>query len=73
MKIAFLMIFMKSLAEELDEITYDYSIENKGKTHMLIVEFPEPCDEECFLIALKAYFKAQNENLQRCYAGIGYN
>lgn len=49
----------------MDEIIVDYSIENKGRTHILVVEFPDSCDEESFLISLKAYLRAQSENLRR--------
>lgn len=57
----------------VDEVTFDYTIEGKGKTHILIVEFPEACDEECFLITLKAYLRAQSENLKRSYANQLHN
>lgn len=56
-----------SKADDLDEVTFDYNIDNNGRTHILIVEFPDFCDEECFLIALKAFLKAQNENLRNIY------
>jgi hypothetical protein len=51
----------------IDEVTFDYSIDKSGKTHMLVVHFPDDCDEECFLISLKAYLNAQSENLKRWY------
>lgn len=59
----------KTKSEAKDEVEFDYSIENrgplKGKTHILVVQFPDECDEECFLISLKAYLKAQSENMRR--------
>lgn len=50
--------------DDFDEVTFDYTVENKGKTHILVLEFPEFCDEECFLISLKAYIQAQNQRLK---------
>lgn len=51
----------------IDECTFDYSTDNKQKTHILVVEFPVACDELTFLLVLKNYLKAQNENLRRMY------
>lgn len=59
--------------KDCDAVSFDYSIENKGKTHLLVIEFPEPCDEENFLIILKAYVGAQSENLRRIYAGVKHS
>lgn len=60
--------------EEVDEVSFDYTVENDGKTHILVVDFPESVDEEAFLIALKAYMNAQNDALRKFYdSGGGYN
>lgn len=56
------------LSEEVDEVAFDYSTENEGRTHILVCEFPDFCDEEGFLMALKSFLKAQNENLRNIYA-----
>lgn len=50
-------------AEETDEVSADYTIENGGRTHILVLDFPDPVDEECFLLSLKTYMKAQSNNL----------
>jgi hypothetical protein len=57
----------------VEEIQFDYSTDNEDRTHILVVAFPEACDEECFLIALKAYLRAQSENLKRHYDKINHN
>lgn len=54
--------------EEVDECIFDYTIENKGRTHILVVEFPDTVDEECFLISLKAYLRAESERLTSCHS-----
>lgn len=56
------------LTDEVDEVAFDYSTENDGRTHILVAEFHDFCDEEEFLIALKSFLKAQNENLRNMYA-----
>lgn len=53
---------------EIDEVAFDYSTENNGRTHIVVAEFHDFCDEEAFLIALKSFLKAQNENLRNMYA-----
>lgn len=53
---------------EIDEVAFDYSTDNGGRTHILVAEFSDFCDEEDFLIALKSFLKAQNENLRNMYA-----
>lgn len=66
----------KSSDQEIivDEVTFNYSIENHeprepefGRTHILVVDYPESCDEECFLISLKAYLRARSESLRMMY------
>ncbi len=56
--------------DDRDEVTVDYSVENKGKTHILVMEFPEFVDEECFLISLAAYVKAQSRHLKDLEDGV---
>lgn len=59
----------KPQATDKDEVTADYTIENGGRTHILVLDFPEGVDEEVFLISLKAYMRAQSDNLKAIYAG----
>lgn len=51
--------------EDLREVTFDYTDQNDGKTHLLVVEFPEGVGERAFLIALKFYLTAQHKAMQR--------
>lgn len=64
---------MSKKESDVDEVEFDYNIQNQGKTHILVVEYPEGCDEECFLITLKAYLRAQSENLRRRQARVNAN
>lgn len=61
------------MAKTDDEVTFDYTIEDgdgqSGRTHILVVSFPEDCDEECFLLALKQYYRAQSQNLKNISDG----
>ena len=56
-----------------DEVSFDYDIQNEGTTHILIVQYPEACDEECFLITLKAFLKAQSERIRQRQAKVNVN
>lgn len=69
------MLFTMGDAKTDDEATFDYTIEDgpstlMGKTHILVVEFPDDCDEECFLLAVKHYIKAQSQNLRNIQDGV---
>lgn len=57
----------------IEEVQFDYQITNDGRTHILVVDFPEGCDEESFLIILKAYYRAQSENISRIQSGLSYH
>ena len=58
---------------EVEEVIFDYTISNQGRTHVLVVTFPEGCDEGRFLISLKSYLRAQSENLSHPGGKLRYN
>jgi coenzyme F420-reducing hydrogenase gamma subunit len=62
---------------ETDEVSVDYTIEgcapgrdDLGTTHILVVHFPEPCDELCGLLALKNFLKSRSQQIRNKEKGI---